>query len=57
MERFVHRQNIEHYREMLKTLTNPAQRRTSANCWLKRRRRSAKLMKNTKNRDDNKRTP
>jgi hypothetical protein len=26
MERFVHRQNIEHYREMLKTVTDPAQR-------------------------------
>jgi hypothetical protein len=26
MERFVHRQNIEHYREMLKTITDPAQR-------------------------------
>ena len=26
MERFVHRQNIEHYREMLKTVTQPAQR-------------------------------
>ena len=25
MERFVHRQNIEHYREMLKTVTDPAQ--------------------------------
>ena len=24
--RFVHRQNIEHYREMLKTITDPAQR-------------------------------
>jgi hypothetical protein len=28
MERFVHRQNIEHYREMLKTITDPAQRET-----------------------------
>jgi hypothetical protein len=28
MERFVHRQNIEHYREMLKTFTDPAQRGT-----------------------------
>jgi len=26
MERFVHRQNVEHYREMLKTVTDPAQR-------------------------------
>jgi len=26
MERFVIRQNIEHYREMLKTTTDPAQR-------------------------------
>ena len=26
MERFVHRQNVEHFREMLKTLTDPAQR-------------------------------
>jgi rubrerythrin len=26
MERFVHRQNIEHYQGMLKTLTDPAQR-------------------------------
>jgi hypothetical protein len=26
MERFVHRQNIEHYREMLKTVTDPVQR-------------------------------
>jgi hypothetical protein len=26
MERFVHRQNIEHYREMLKTITDPVQR-------------------------------
>jgi hypothetical protein len=25
MERFVHRQNIEHYRGMLKTVTDPAQ--------------------------------
>ena len=25
MERFVHRQNIEHYQEMLKTITDPAQ--------------------------------
>ena len=28
MERFVHRQNIEHYREMLKTITDPTQRET-----------------------------
>jgi hypothetical protein len=28
MERFVHRQNIEHYREMLKTITDPIQRET-----------------------------
>jgi hypothetical protein len=28
MERFVHRQDIEHYREMLKTITDPAQRET-----------------------------
>ena len=28
MERFVHRQNVEHYREMLKTVTDPAQRET-----------------------------
>jgi len=27
MERFVARHNIEHYRELLKTLTDPAQRR------------------------------
>jgi rubrerythrin len=26
MERFVHRQNIEHYREMLKTIIDPKQR-------------------------------
>ena len=26
MERFVHRQNVEHYREMLKSATDPAQR-------------------------------
>ena len=26
MERFVHRQNIEHYREMLKAITDPTQR-------------------------------
>jgi hypothetical protein len=26
MERFVHRQNIEHYREMLKTITDSKQR-------------------------------
>ena len=26
MERFVRRQNIEHYREMLKTITDPAKR-------------------------------
>jgi hypothetical protein len=26
MERFVHRQNVEHFREMLKTVTDPAQR-------------------------------
>jgi len=26
MERFVHRQNIEHFREMLKTITDPTQR-------------------------------
>jgi len=26
MERFVHRQNIEHYREMLKTITDQTQR-------------------------------
>jgi len=26
MERFVHRQNIEHFREMLKTITEPKQR-------------------------------
>ena len=26
MERFVRRQNIEHYREMLKTITHPVQR-------------------------------
>ena len=26
MERFVHRQNIEHFREMLKTITDPEQR-------------------------------
>jgi hypothetical protein len=26
MERFVHRQNIEHYREILKTLADPTQR-------------------------------
>ena len=26
MERFVHRQNVEHYREMLKTVTDAAQR-------------------------------
>ncbi|HUL88536.1 MAG TPA: hypothetical protein VLU23_10185 [Pseudolabrys sp.] len=26
MERFVHRQNVEHYREMLKTITDPKQR-------------------------------
>jgi len=26
MERFVHRQNVEHYREMLKTVTDPGQR-------------------------------
>lgn len=25
MERFVHRQNIEHYRELLKTVADPAQ--------------------------------
>jgi hypothetical protein len=28
MERFVHRQNIEHFQEMLKALTDPAQRET-----------------------------
>jgi len=28
MERFVHRQNVEHYREMLKTLTDPVERET-----------------------------
>ena len=27
MERFVKRKNIEHYRDMLKTITDPAQRR------------------------------
>ena len=27
MERFIKRQNIEHYREMLKTVTDPDQRR------------------------------
>lgn len=27
MERFVRRQNIEHYREMLKIVTDPVQRR------------------------------
>jgi len=26
MKRFVHRQNIEHYREMLKTISDGAQR-------------------------------
>jgi hypothetical protein len=26
MERFVHRQNIEHFREMLKTITDPTER-------------------------------
>jgi hypothetical protein len=26
MERFVHRQNVEHYREILKTITDPVQR-------------------------------
>jgi hypothetical protein len=26
MERFVRRQNLEHYRELLKTVTDPAQR-------------------------------
>jgi hypothetical protein len=26
MERFVHRQNIEHFREMLKTVTDPTHR-------------------------------
>ena len=31
MERFVHRQNIEHYQEMLKTVTNPSQRETIKN--------------------------
>jgi hypothetical protein len=28
MERFVRRQNIEHYRELLRTVTDPAQRVT-----------------------------
>jgi hypothetical protein len=28
MERFVHRQNVEHYREMLKTITDPGKRET-----------------------------
>lgn len=28
MERFVHRQNIEHYREMLKTIIDPEHRET-----------------------------
>ena len=27
MERFVRRQNVEHYREMLKIITDPVQRR------------------------------
>jgi hypothetical protein len=27
MERFVRRQNVEHYQEMLKTITDPVQRR------------------------------
>ncbi len=27
MERFIKQKNIEHYREMLKTMTDPAQRR------------------------------
>ena len=31
MERFVHRQNIEHYQEMLKTVTDPSQRETIKN--------------------------
>jgi rubrerythrin len=31
MERFVHRQNVEHYREMLKTITDPSQRETIKN--------------------------
>ena len=26
MERFVRRQNIEHYKELLKTITNPVER-------------------------------
>ena len=52
MERFVHRQNVEHYREMLKTVTTRRSGRRSENCWPKRRRRSAKQKKNTKNRGD-----
>ncbi len=28
MKRFDHRQNVEHYREMIKTITDPAQRET-----------------------------
>jgi hypothetical protein len=49
MECFVHRQNIEHYREILKTLADPTTREKIKNYWPKKKWRYAKQNKNTKN--------
>ena len=52
MERFVHRQNVEHYREMLKTVTDPAQREKIRKLLAEEEAALAKQKKNTKNRGD-----
>jgi hypothetical protein len=48
MERFVRRQNIEHYREMLKIVTDPVQRRVLEKLLLEEEAKLKKAEKNCK---------
>jgi hypothetical protein len=54
MDGFVARQNIEHYREMLKITTNPAQRRLIENLLLEE---EAKLKKYEEDRSHERQQP
>ena len=49
MERFVRRQNVEHYREMLKIITDPVQRRVIEKLLLEEEAKIKKAEENRKN--------